>query len=119
MSLKLLIDEDAQDKLLVKLLKNASHTVITVNEAGLMGQADPIILSYAKVNCLVLLTYNCDDFLELHDANPNHSGILAVYHNADRSKDMNFKAIVRAITNLETANIPLTNQFISLNHWNY
>jgi hypothetical protein len=32
---------------------------------------------------------------------------------------MGFKAIVKAIANLETANVPLANQFISLNHWNY
>jgi hypothetical protein len=32
---------------------------------------------------------------------------------------MSFKAIVNAIANLETANVPLANQFISLNQWNY
>jgi hypothetical protein len=32
---------------------------------------------------------------------------------------MSFKAIVRAIANLEAAKVPLANQFISLNHWNY
>ncbi|WP_159292855.1 hypothetical protein [Microcystis aeruginosa] len=62
---------------------------------------------------------NCDDFEELHQANPSHSGVLAVYRNANRFKNMDFKAIVNAIANLETANVPLANQFISLNHWNY
>jgi hypothetical protein len=55
----------------------------------------------------------------LHQANPSHSGILAVYRNANRFKNMDFKAIVNAIANLETANVPLANQFISLNQWNY
>ena len=68
MSLKLLIDEDAQDKVLV---------------------------------------------------NSQHPGILAVYQEANPSKKMSFQAIVRAIVNLEAAKVPLANQFISLNHWNY
>ena len=67
----------------------------------------------------ILLTHNCDDFEELHQANPSHSGVLAVYRNANRFKNMDFKAIVNAIANLETANVPLANQFISLNQWNY
>jgi hypothetical protein len=48
-----------------------------------------------------------------------HSGILAVYRNANPLKNMGFKAIVNAIANIETANVPLINQFISLNQWNY
>ena len=44
---------------------------------------------------------------------------LYINRDANRSKDMSFKAIVRAIANLEAANIPLANQFISLNQWNY
>jgi hypothetical protein len=32
---------------------------------------------------------------------------------------MSFQAIIKAIANLEAAHIPLTNQFIALNHWNY
>jgi predicted nuclease of predicted toxin-antitoxin system len=119
LSLKLFIDEDTQDKLLVRLLRNAGHDVITVNEAGLMGQTDPIILDFARANSRLLLTYNCDDFEELHKSNPIHSGILAVYRDADSSKDMSFKTIVRALANLEANHIPLVNQFIPLNHWNY
>lgn len=113
------MDEDIQDKLLVKLLRQASHDVITVNEAGLMGFADPLILDYARTQELVLLTYNCDDFEALHLQGSNHSGILAVYRNTDPSKNMSFKAIIKAITNLEAVGIPLACQFIALNHWNY
>ncbi|MGK7894665.1 MAG: DUF5615 family PIN-like protein [Xenococcus sp. (in: cyanobacteria)] len=119
MSLKLFIDEDTQDKLLVRLLRNAGHDVLTVNEVGLMGQNDPTILDFARVNSRLLLTYNCDDFEELHKINQLHSGILAIYRDADSSKDMSFKTIIKAIANLEAANIPLAKQFISLNQWNY
>lgn len=119
MSLELFIDEDSQDRLLVKLLKNAGHNVITVNEAELMGTTDLVVLDYARANNRVLLTYNCDDFEALHEANPNHAGIVVIYRDADRSKDMSFKTIVKAIANLEASGIPVTNQFIALNHWNY
>ena len=119
MSLQLLIDEDAQDKLLVKLLREASHDVITVNEASLMSQPDAIVLAYAKEKNRLLLTFNCDDFEALHQENPRHPGILAVYQNANFAKDMSYKKIVGAIANLEASRIPLANQFISLNHWNY
>lgn len=119
MSLRLFIDEDTQDSLLIKFLRQGGHDVLSVNEANLMGEDDPIILDYAQRNNRILLTYNADDFEELHEANLRHSGILAIYRDARYSKNMSFKEIVKAIANLEVAQIPLTNQFISLNHWNY
>lgn len=93
--------------------------MIAANEVNLMGQPDPVVFNYASNNNCVLLTLNCQDFEALHEANPNHLGVLAVYKDAEPSKDMSFQEIVKAIANLETANIPLTNQFIALNHWNY
>ena len=119
MSLKLFIDEDTQDKLLVKLIRNAGHDVITVNEALLMGQADQLVLDYARANNRILLTYNCDDFEALHNALPLHPGILAEYLDTNPSKNMSFFAIVKALANLEAANVPLANQFIPLNQWNF
>lgn len=119
MSLKLFVDEDIQDKLLVKLLRNAGHDVITVNEAGLGGSPDSIVLDYARTNDRLVLTYNCNDFEELHKVQPLHPGILAVYRDNNSSKNMSFKEIVKAIANLEAAMMPLANQFISLNQWNY
>ncbi len=113
------MDEDSQDKHLVRLLRRAGHDVITVNEVSLAGQPDPVVLDYARQTKRNVFTFNCDDFQALHDANPNHPGILVVYHNYDFSKDMSFFAIVKALANLEAANVPLANQFISLNSWNY
>jgi predicted nuclease of predicted toxin-antitoxin system len=119
LSLKLLLDEDIQALLLVTLLRKAGHDAVTINDVNLTGKPDPVVLDYARQTNRILLTQNCSDFDDLHNLNPNHPGILAVYHEADRSKDMSIKAIVRAITNLETSKIPLANQFIALNHWNY
>ena len=97
MSLELLIDEDSQDKLLVELLRQATHNVITVNEAELIGQPDLTVFYYAKKNNRVLLTHNCDDFEALHEDNPIHPGVLAVYRSSNRSKNMSFKDIVKAM----------------------
>jgi predicted nuclease of predicted toxin-antitoxin system len=119
LSLKLLIDEDSIAQALVNLLRNASHDVLTVNEAGLMSQPDNVVLNYARQNNRVLLTRNCKDFKALHEANSIHPGILAIYQEANSLKNMSRKDIVRAIANLEAANVPLANQFIALNHWNY
>jgi predicted nuclease of predicted toxin-antitoxin system len=119
LSLKLLVDEDTQDRLLVKLLRNAGHDVITVNESGLMGEADPVVLDYARANDRLLLTYNCGDFEALHQTFPTHPGLLVIYRDADRSKNMSFQEIVKAIANLEAAAVTLANQFIPLNQWNY
>ncbi|REJ39646.1 MAG: hypothetical protein DWQ53_22875 [Microcystis flos-aquae DF17] len=46
MSLRLLLDEDSQSQLLVKLLTAADHDVLTINEIGLAGCTDNVVLSY-------------------------------------------------------------------------
>jgi predicted nuclease of predicted toxin-antitoxin system len=92
---------------------------MTANEANLSGQSDDVVLNYAKDNQRILLTLNCSDFEELHRSGSTHVGILAIYRDNNPSKNMSFKAIVRAIANLEAAKLNLSNQFIALNHWNY
>jgi predicted nuclease of predicted toxin-antitoxin system len=119
LSLRLLIDEDSQSKALVQNLRASSHDVLTVNETGLSGQKDSLVLEFAVRNERVLLTRNCKDFKALHLANLNHSGILGIYQDRNSCKDMSIQEIGRAINNLETSGISLANQFISLNYWNY
>ncbi|MBD2595524.1 DUF5615 family PIN-like protein [Nostoc spongiaeforme FACHB-130] len=115
----MLLDEDSQAKYLVNLLQAAGHDVVTVNTVGLMNRPDSVVLDYARQNQRILLTRNCDDFQELHQANPIHSGILAVYQNSDATKNMSYQLIVKAIANLEAAEYILNNQFVILNQWNY
>ena len=119
MSLRLLIDEDSQAKRLVDLLRQAGYDVVTINELELSGSDDTVVLDYARKQERVLLTQNCRDFEVLHTLNSNHPGILAIYQDNYSSKNMLFKDIVKAISNLEAAEISLANQFICLNHWNY
>ena len=119
MSLKLLLDEDSQAKYLVNLLRVAGHDVVTVNESSLGSFPDSDVLNYARQKRRVLLTRNCDDFLELHGLNPSHAGILAVYQSPDTAKNMSYQTIVKAIANLEMAGYELENQFVILNQWNW
>jgi predicted nuclease of predicted toxin-antitoxin system len=88
LSLQLLIDEDCQAKPLISLLKKAGHDVITANEAGLAGKEDYLVLDYAIAENRVLLSQNCDDFQALHQEKPHHPGILVIYQNDLRSKNM-------------------------------
>ncbi|MCC3414042.1 MAG: DUF5615 family PIN-like protein [Microcoleus sp. PH2017_29_MFU_D_A] len=115
----MLLDEDSQAKYLVNLLQAAGHDVATVNTLNLMNHPDSVVLDAARKNERVLLTRNCDDFQELHQANPEHSGILAVYQDSEASKNMSYQAIVKAIDNLEIAEYDLNNQFVVLNQWSY
>lgn len=115
----MLLDEDSQAKYLVNLLQAVGHDVLTVNLAGLMNCPDLVVLDYARQDGRVLLTRNCNDFQDLHQANSLHPGILAVYQDFVASKNMSYQTIVKAIANLEAAGYSLENQFIILNQWNY
>lgn len=87
MSIRLLVDEDSQAKTLIILLKSAGHDVLTANEAELSAKDDASVLNYAKSDNRILLTRNPADFLALHQAFPDHQGILTIY------KDSNYKKI--------------------------
>ncbi len=119
MSLTLLLDEDSQAKFLVRLLEASGHNVLTVNGAEISGSSDSDVLDYARQHNRILLTRNCDDFQSLHQSNSNHSGILAVYQGAEPAKNMSYQDIVKAISNLESANLPLHSQFVVLNQWKF
>ena len=119
MILKLLLDEDSQAKYLVNLLRGVGHDVVTANERDLGGLPDSVVFDYARKHKRVILTRNCNDFLELHQVNPVHAGILAVYQNSDPSKNMNYQSISKAIANLEMSGYNLENQFVILNQWSW
>ncbi len=119
MSLRLLVDEDTQARRLVEMLRAEGYDVLTISEANMTGVPDTIVMEFARNQQLVLLTRNCDDFLELHKANPEHSGILAIYQDADPTKGMSYTGIVKAIANLEKTGLPLKRLFIVLNQYNW
>ncbi len=119
MSLRLLVDEDTQARRLVEMLRADKHDLLTIGEAGITGIPDSLVMEMARTQQRVLLTRNCNDFLELHQANSDHLGILAIYQDADTAKSMSYAAIVKAIANLENTNLSLVGQFIVLNQYNW
>ncbi|GMU53041.1 MAG: hypothetical protein AMXMBFR33_21870 [Candidatus Xenobia bacterium] len=119
MSLRLLLDEDTQARRLVEILRLAGHDVLTVNEASLQGQPDAVVLERARAEKRVLLTNNCDDFRLLHESDPSHPGILAVFQDSDPSKNMAYEAVARALANLEASGLATACEFVVLNAWSF
>src|SRR5262249_18394119 len=113
------LDDCAYDKELVRWLEQAGHQVVTPAQAGITGRADDVHFRYAADHGLVLLTKNPDDFLELHDQDSKHAGILVIYQDNDSERDMNHADILKAITNLEQAAVSLPGTVQVLNAWRY
>lgn len=115
--MEIYLDDCAYSKRLKRQLEAAGHQVHTPFDAGLPGQPDDVHLRYAAEHGLALLTYNADDFLNLHERYPDHAGVLVVYRDADMTKNMSYADIVRAIENLTASGMPIEGQPHVLNHW--
>jgi hypothetical protein len=87
------------------------------------GEDDPVHLGFAAAHDLTIITKNPADFKALHDLDPRHSGILAIYQDNDPSRDMSNADVVRAVRNLEEAvqqgGPPIRGEFHTLNDWRY
>jgi hypothetical protein len=119
LSQKIYLDDCAYTKELVRLLEAAGHQVTTPQQAGTTGREDKVHFHYASDNRLILITKNPDDFLELHEKDPDHAGILLLYQDNDPDRDMNHADVVRAIANLEQAGIAFEGACHILNAWRY
>ena len=69
----------------VQELRNLGHDVLTVREAGNADLAipDDEVLAFATAEARVVLTLNRRDFIQLHNAQPNHAGIIVCTYDAD------------------------------------
>jgi hypothetical protein len=90
---------------------------------GLTGEDDDVHFAYAAANDFTIITKNPADFKALHDLDPQHAGILAVYQDNDPSRDMSDADIVKAVANLEQAaqsgGDPISGMFHILNDWRF
>jgi hypothetical protein len=106
---------------LAALLQKAGHDVATAMSAGLLGRADAVQLAYAIRENRTCLSRNYKDFEELHlllqQAQGRHFGIVVVRRENDPTRDLTPKGIVAAIRRLESAGVPITNEYIVLNQW--
>ena len=105
--MEIYLDDCAYSKRLKRQLEAAGHQVYTFFDAGLPGQPDDVHLRYAAEHGLVPLTYNADDFLNLHERYPDHAGVLVVYRDADMAKNMSYVDIVQAVENLTASDLPI------------
>lgn len=76
---------------MVKILRKSGHTVITSYEAGQANQAipDDEVLNYAAQNGLAVITFNRNDFIELHNNNVKHAGIIVCKTDRDYQGQIN------------------------------
>jgi predicted nuclease of predicted toxin-antitoxin system len=119
-ALNLYLDDCANSNLLARLLREAGHSVVRPDEAGISGADDEVHLDYAIQHGLILITKDPDDFQLLHDQNPNHHGIFGIYQDNIYGKDMTDADIVAAIGRIEAAvplGYPLGGVFHVLNDW--
>lgn len=102
--MRLLVDEDTQSHLLLRLLRESGHDVVAVAELGMNGATDEAVLARAVADDRVGVTRNCDDF-------------LAVYQDDDDAKHMSYDEIARAVGRVEASTLPTEGQFLALNAW--
>ncbi len=119
--MRIYLDENTLDKLLVALLGKAGNQVVRCPDVGMAGKSDAENLLYALQQSQVLLTRNHEHFEHLHNlvigSGGHHSGIMAVRSEKDRSKNMKTGTIVSAIRKLESAGVPIADQLHILNQW--
>ncbi len=121
MPLSIYLDDNFDADLLIVLLRNAGHTVISPRDVGTSRADDDVHLEFAAQNGYSLLTANIKHFENLHAdwqlQGRSHSGIFLVHYDGDMTKDMTFRDIVRAIGNLLSSGVPIANELHRLNHW--
>jgi hypothetical protein len=119
--MKLYLDDDSADPLLVKLLRREGHDVLIPADFQMSGAKDPSHFRQASREEATLLSHNYDDFQLLHElvlqCSGHHCGILIVRKDNDPTRDMQPPHIVRAIRKLIAAGVPVADLCTILNHW--
>lgn len=93
----------------VEHLRNLGHDVLTVQESGNAGFADPRVLALAIAHERAVLTQNRRDFMRLHRLQPLHAGIIAC------TDDRNFERLANRIHTAIVMEEALSGQLIRVN----
>ena len=117
MSFRLYLDDSADGDEYRERLRAAGHEVVSPRDVGMVGAADSAHLAYAGRESLVVVTKDARDFGELHRAGIGHAGILALYTDNDRRRDMTAVEVVSAIARLEESGLSTAGRLHILNHW--
>jgi predicted nuclease of predicted toxin-antitoxin system len=72
-------------KRVVEILRDFGHDVLTSFEAenANLSIPDDKVLDFAHENNRIVLTFNRKDFIQLHNQNPTHSGIIVCTEDKD------------------------------------
>lgn len=99
---------------LVKMLRGLGHTVITSYDAGQAnkGIPDDEVLSYATRNKLILITFNRDDFIELHRSGLEHTRIIVC------KTDRDYKGQIKTLHEYLQTQSSLENRLIRIKKQN-
>ena len=117
MSLRLYLDDSADSDEYRLRLVAAGYEVVSPRDIDMVGAEDSDHLAYATHLGLAVLTKDTQDFGALHDAGVTYAGILVIYEDNDRIRDMSPPEVVRSISRLEASGLPITGEFHVLNHW--
>ena len=119
--MRLYLDDDSADALLLALLRQAGHDVQIPADAGMAGKQDSVHLTHAASEDRVLLSRNYEDFKYLHDliiqVQGHYPGVFIVRRDNDPTRDLKPAGIVRAIRNLLASGTPISDHLHILNHW--
>jgi predicted nuclease of predicted toxin-antitoxin system len=71
--------------LVVEMLRQLGHDVLTTAEAGTAGRGipDEEVLAFATGQNRILITLNRRHFVKLHQTQPRHSGIMTCTYDPD------------------------------------
>lgn len=119
--MKIYLDDDSCEALLVRLLQADGHDVLVSDQAGNRGIEDPAHFLYAIKAARVLFTHNHEDFELLHElvvgAGGRHPGLLVVRRDNNPKRDLDAKKTVYALRKLLHAGAPVADSVNVLNHW--
>jgi predicted nuclease of predicted toxin-antitoxin system len=119
--MRFLIDENTSSPRLASRLRAQGHDPILAGDVGLLSVADPRVLIWAINQGLPVLTRDSRDFEDLHDlvmaAGGHRPGMLIVRFDDDPRHNMSDRQIGVAISKLESAGLPISDQLHVLNHW--
>lgn len=98
-------------RIVVKLLRELEHDILTVQEAGKANQRipDEDVLAFAIADNRAVLTINRGDFIRLHNLQPSHAGIIVC------TEDLNRQRLATQIHEAIANTVYLTNKLIRIN----
>jgi hypothetical protein len=115
------LDDCADANDLASLLRQSGHAVRTPRTENTRGADDTVHLSHATTMGCTLITKNPRDFRDLHQEwqvkGRSHHGVLLIYEENIRGKDMEPADILRAIGKLLASGLAIFNELHVLSQW--